>query len=300
MMASGTILKILTALLSTSLLMAQADRVYRDGVVFTADANGRIAQALAIRAGRIVYVGSDRGLKPFVGPGTETVDLHGGFLMPGLIDGHMHPLEAGTQLLKCSLNYESLTVEEMQQRVQACLDKSGSTDSDAWLEVVSWFQESMRPAGVKTSRATLDALKTKRPIIVRSSFGHTVLANTRALGLAQITAATPDPAGGKIWRDSTGQPTGLLEDTAFAVFSTLIPKPTPAEYQAGAAAALQAMNQQGVTSFLDAWAAEADMLAFSDVQKAGGPYRARALCAADRSSGGGRSHPCPRAHRKTC
>jgi predicted amidohydrolase YtcJ len=270
MIASETILKIIMLLLGASLLMAQADRVYRNGVVFTADADGRSAQAIAIRAGRIVYVGSDQGVKPFIDAATQTIDLHGGFLMPGLIDGHMHPLEAGTQLLKCSLNYESLTVEEMQQRVQACLDKAPAAGPDAWLEVVSWFQESMRPAGVKTSRATLDALTTKRPIIVRSSFGHTVLANTRALALAQITAGTPDPAGGKIRRDAAGQPTGVLEDTAFVVFSSLIPKPTPAENEAGAAAALQAMNQQGVTSFLDAWAAEADMVAFSAVQKAGG------------------------------
>ena len=132
--------------------------------------------------------------------------------MPGLIDGHMHPLEAGLQLLKCSLNYESLTVAELQQRIQTCLDQAASKDPNAWLEVVNWFQESMRPAGVKTSRATLDALKTTRPIIVRSSFGHTVLANTRALELAKITASTPDPIGGKIWRDAAGEPTGLLED----------------------------------------------------------------------------------------
>jgi len=247
-----------------------ADRVYRNGVIFTADAQHRTAEALAIRDGRIVYIGSNQGLGPFVGAATAAVDLKGRFLMPGLIDGHMHPLEAGTQLLKCSLNYESLTVVELQQRVQACLDRATSKDPDAWLEVVSWFQESMRPAGVKTSRATLDVLKTTRPIIVRSSFGHTVLANTRALGLAKITASTPDPIGGKIWRDAAGEPTGVLEDAAYAVFSKLLPKPTAAENRAGAAAALKAMNRQGVTSFLDAAAAEEDMAAFAAVRQAGG------------------------------
>jgi predicted amidohydrolase YtcJ len=129
----------------------------------------------------------------------------------------------------------------------------------------------MRPAGVKTSRATLDVLKTTRPIIVRSSFGHTVLANTRALGLAKITASTPDPIGGKIWRDAAGEPTGVLEDAAFyAVFSKLLPKPTAAEHRAGAMAALKAMNRQGVTSFLDAAAAEEDMAAFAAVRQADG------------------------------
>ena len=262
-------------LLGASAALAQApaggkaDVVYRNGVIFTADARHSTAQAIAIREGRIVYVGADQGLAPFIGSATATIDLKGRFLMPGLVDGHVHPLEAGLQLLKCNLNYDSLTVPEFQQRVQACLDQSPPKDPNSWLEVVNWFQESMRPAGVKTSRATLDVLKTTRPIIVRSSFGHTVLANTRALELAKITAATKDPIGGKIWRDASGQPTGLLEDAAFDVYATLLPKPTADDDIAGAKAALKAMNRQGVTSFLDAVAPEEDIAAFSAVRKAG-------------------------------
>jgi hypothetical protein len=247
-----------------------ADRVYKNGVIFTADAHHPSAEALAIREGRIVYVGGNAGLAPFVGTATVSVDLHGRFLMPGLEDGHMHPLEAGGQLMKCSLSYDPLTVPELQQRVQACLDKTTAKEPDAWLEVVSWFQESMRPAGVKTTRATLDGLKTKRPIIIRSSFGHTVLANTRALALAKITASTPDPVGGKIWHDGAGEPTGLLEDAAFEVFSSLVPKRTAEEDVAAAKAALKAMNRQGVTSFLDADAAPEDLAAFAAVRRAGG------------------------------
>ena len=247
-----------------------ADRVYRNGVIFTADAKSGHAEALAIRNGRLVFVGLDAGVTAYVGPATTVVDLKGGFLMPGLVDGHMHPLEAGSQLLKCSLNYDPLTVAELQRRVQACLDKTAAHEPDGWLEVVNWFQESMQPAGVKTSRATLDALKTRRPIIVRSSFGHTVLANTRALELAKITAATKDPAGGKIWREAGGAPAGLLEDAAFEVFGTLVPKPTAAEDRAAAAAALDAMKRQGVTSFLDAVAPAEDIKAFAAAHKAGG------------------------------
>jgi predicted amidohydrolase YtcJ len=246
-----------------------ADRVFRNGVIFTADARGSMAQAVAIRNGRIVFVGSNERVAAFIGPSTKVTDLHGGFLMPALIDGHMHPLEGGLVLQKCSLEYKSLTVEELQSRVQACLDKTKNQEPDGWLEVVSWFQESMRPAGVKTSRATLDALKTSRPVIVRSSFGHTVLANTRALAVAKIDKTTPDPLGGRIWRDAEGNPTGLLEDAAFAVFSTLIPKPTAAENIEAARAAQKAANQQGLASFLDAVASREDMEAFSALQAEG-------------------------------
>jgi predicted amidohydrolase YtcJ len=246
-----------------------ADRVYRNGVVFTADRQHSAAQALAIRDGTIVYVGSDQDLDRWIGPSTEQVDLHGRFLMPGLVDGHMHPLQAGTQLLKCGLDYASLTVAELQARVQKCLDESAGKEPAAWLEVVNWFQESMRPAGVTTSRGTLDVLKTERPIIVRSSFGHTVLANTRALRLANITADTKDPSGGKIWRDASGEPTGLLEDAAFAVFEALLPRPTAADNVAAAEAALKAMREQGITTFLDAIAPDEDLAAFAAVRKAG-------------------------------
>ena len=261
-----------TILLITSLSWSEspADRVYRNGVIFTADSRNTSAQALAIRGGRIVYVGANDGVAAFIGASTTVVDLKGKFLMPGLIDGHMHPLEAGAQLLKCSLNYEPLTIPEMQQRIQACLDREHTKEPDAWLEVVSWFQESMRPAGVKTSRATLDALKTTRPIFVMSSFGHTALVNTRALALAKVTSSTPDPVGGKIWRDSNGEPTGLLEDAAHEKFFELLPKPTPEENLAAVRAALRAMSEQGVTSFLDAAAPEESIAAFAAVHKSGG------------------------------
>lgn len=246
-----------------------SDRAYRNGVIFTANAAHHGAQAIAMRDGKIVYVGPDSGLDGWIGPSTELVDLHGRFLMPGIVDGHMHPLQAGAQLLKCGLDYASLTVPEFQARVQKCLDGSAADEPDKWLEVVSWFQENMRPAGVTTNRATLDALKTKRPIIVRSSFGHTVLANSRALQLANITADTKDPLGGKIWRDASGEPTGLLEDAAFAVFETLIPQPSAADNVAAAEAALKAMRAQGITTFLDAIAPDEDLAAFAAVRKAG-------------------------------
>ena len=87
---------VVSLLLASSLAAdAAADRVYRNGKVFTAEPDGSIAQAVAIREGRIVYVGSNEGVMPFIGPSTKVTDLGGRFLMPGLVDGHMHPLEAG-------------------------------------------------------------------------------------------------------------------------------------------------------------------------------------------------------------
>ncbi len=91
--------------------------------------------------------------------------------MPGLVDGHQHPLQGGAALLKCNLNYEQLEVAPMQAKIQACLDQSRALEPDGWLEVVNWFQEGMLPPGTVTNRAVLDALKTRaadfRQFIVR-------------------------------------------------------------------------------------------------------------------------------------
>jgi predicted amidohydrolase YtcJ len=247
-----------------------ADSVYRNGYVYTVDAKDSVQTAVAIRDGRIVYVGNDAGLTPFTGENTRVVDLQGKMLMPGLVDGHMHPLEGGAALLKCSLNYEQLTVQRMQAKIQACLDASPKSEPDTWLEVVSWFQEGMLPAGVVTQRSMLDALKTQRPIIVVSSFGHSALVNSRAIALAGIDANTRDPLGGKINRDSAGNPTGLLDDAAQDLVTAKIPKPTPADDVRSAKAALDAMRKQGITTFLDAMAVPPALAAFSSVLHEGG------------------------------
>jgi predicted amidohydrolase YtcJ len=265
--------RLLTSLLLAAPLAAAAaepaDSVYRHGVVHTLDAADSIAQAIAVSGGRIVYVGSDAGVEPLIGKTTQVVDLHGRMLMPGLVDGHMHPLEGGAGLLKCNLDYASLTVEEFQARIKACLDARSAEPKDAWLEVVGWFRYDMRPKGVAVTRATLDALPTQRPIVVHDSFGHTSLANSRALALARVGADTKDPVGGRFDRDASGAPTGILEDAAQEAIAALIPKPTKTDNVAAARAALEALGRQGVTSFLDAVGEPADIEAFGELERAG-------------------------------
>ena len=214
-------------------------------------------------------MGGDSGLTGFIGPKTTVVDLHGRMLMPGLVDGHSHPLQGGGALLKCNLNYEQLTVEQMQVRIQSCLDREQAREPDAWFEVVNWFQEGMLPAGTVTSRAALDVLKTRRPIFVMSSFGHTALINSRALQLAGLSARSVDPLGGKISRDPLGNPTGILEDAAQEAVAKLIPVPSAADNVKAARAALDAFRKQGVTTFLDAMAETPALEAFAKVQSDG-------------------------------
>lgn len=247
-----------------------ADVVMTGGRIHLLDGADRVVSALAIAGGRVVYVGDDAGARALAGPATRTIALDGGTVLPGLIDGHMHPMEGGLGLLACSLDYARLTIPQIQDRVRACLARDPGAADDAWLVVINWFQQETQPLGVETTRALLDALPTRRPVIIESSFGHSTLANSRALALAGVTASTPDPAGGQIHHDAHGVPTGLLEDAAQDLVKRKVPPPTRAQYEAGARAALAAMARQGVTGFLDAVAPEDDIAGFAAVQKAGG------------------------------
>jgi predicted amidohydrolase YtcJ len=245
-----------------------ADRVYRNGDLYTGDAHDSVRQALAVRAGIIVYVGDDAGARSWIGPRTVVEDLGGRMLMPGLVDGHMHPLAGGYSLLGCDLKYERLSVREVEARIQKCLDQTRAREPDGWLEVRNWFQEAMIGGSVM-SRSMLDVLKTRRPILMLSSFGHTALANTRALGLAHIAASTPDPAGGAIGRDASGQPTGLLEDAAIELAEGAIPPPTAGDDIHAAESALAALSAQGITTFFDAAATPQTLAAFAGAERAG-------------------------------
>ena len=246
-----------------------ADLVYRNGVVYTVDARDSVQQALAVRAGRIAYVGSDAGAMALAGKRTRVIDLHGRMLMPGLVDAHMHPQSGGSRLLNCSLDYLRLTVPQFQARIQACIDRDKGQPPDRPLLVVNWFQQGMEPAGTGTTAATLDSLTTKRPLIVRSSFGHSVQLNSRAIALAGINRDTPDPVGGKIVRDAHGDATGLLEDAAQDLAMRFVPSLNAGENLAASSAALKAMRRQGITSFLDAWTDPETMTAFAALQRQG-------------------------------
>jgi cyanophycinase len=246
-----------------------ADTVFSHGYIYTVDGVMPTARALAVRAGKIVYIGDEEGAQSFIGPKTRRIDLKGRMLMPGLIDAHMHPQSAGLRMRDCDLEYQRLTVAQFQAVIQRCLDKDSKATADQWLVVINWFEQNMQPPGIVLTHEALDSLNTKRPILVGSSYGHSTLVNSRALELAHITSNTPDPKDGIIVRDAAGEPTGLLEDSAQHLVRGLLPQPTPAENLQASRRALAAMRAQGVTSFLDASTDTDTLSAFSRLQGEG-------------------------------
>jgi predicted amidohydrolase YtcJ len=250
----------------------------RNGYVYTVDGQNSVQQAIAISGGKIVYVGSDTGVAGFIGKQTQLIDLAGRMLMPGFVDAHMHPGDGGRAMTLCDLKYQTLTRAQFQASIQACLDADKDKGPDVWLEVGSWDRMGMTGLDGDADKSTLDALKTRRPIQVRSTDFHTVLTNSRGLELAGINKHTADPEDGKYRRDSAGNPNGICEDGAAESMAAVVPPATDAEKLTQIRAALDAMRQQGITSFFDALSGPENGKAFTRLQKSG-ELTARALLA---------------------
>lgn len=255
-----------------------ADMVLRNGYVYTVDGKNSVQQAIAVTGGKIVYVGSDEGVTSYIGQQTQLIDLAGRMLMPGFIDAHMHPGDGGRAMTLCDLKYQTMTRKVFQETIQACLDADKDKGPDVWLEVGSWDRMGMDGLDGDPDKSTLDALKTKRPIQVRSTDFHTVLTNSRGLAVAGITRQTPNPSDGKYVRDSAGNPNGICEDGAADTMAAVVPPATDAEKLTQTRAALDAMRQQGITSFFDAMSGPEMGKAFTTLQQSG-ELTARALLA---------------------
>ncbi|WP_353743074.1 amidohydrolase [Pseudomonas fluorescens] len=261
-----------------ALAAAPADTVMRNGYVYTVDGQNSVQQAIAISGGKIVYVGSDAGVDGYIGKQTQLIDLAGRMLMPGFVDAHMHPGDGGRAMTLCDLKYQTMTRAQFQASIQACLDADKDKGPDVWLEVGSWDRMGMTGLDGDADKSTLDVLKTKRPIQVRSTDFHTVLTNSRGLELAGINKNTADPEDGKYRRDSAGNPNGICEDGAAESLAAVVPPATDAEKLNQVRAALDAMRQQGITSFMDALSGPENGKAFTSLQKSG-ELTARALLA---------------------
>jgi predicted amidohydrolase YtcJ len=231
---------------------AAANMVLQHGFVYTVDAVRSSVQAIAVRDGQIVYLGTDEGAKRFIGPQTKVIDLAGRMVMPGLVDGHVHPLGGGQAENAFTLDYLPLTVAQTRDRIAGFLAQSRADQASAWLQVVNWDLQSMLPAGTTPNQSLFAGLSSQRPIILTSTDGHNALVNQRALDLAKVTARTKNPPGGEIVRDARGQPTGLLKDEAITLVAALIPAPTFEANLTDLRSGIKLLNAQGVTSFLDA------------------------------------------------
>jgi predicted amidohydrolase YtcJ len=232
---------------------SKADLIFRHGNIYTGAKDQstfgdtqRRAEAMALKGDRIVAIGAADEVMKWKGPQTEIVDLNGNFVMPGFNDAHLHLAEAGFQKLSVNLN----GVKSLDEFRRTIAERVATAAPGEWLTGGGW-DETFWPVKTPPNRWDLDEVSAGHPIFLQRVDGHIAVANTRALQLASISVASRDPEGGKIDRDESGTPTGILRETARDAVFGVIPKPTHDKRRQAIAAALGDAVQWGVTSVQD-------------------------------------------------
>jgi len=223
-----------------------ADLVLTGGAVYTVDAARSWAQAVAISGGRIVAVGTDADMRPYVGPRTEVVGLRGRMLLPGFQDAHVHASGGGLERSQCDLTGEHTRPGYL----AAIRSYAGRNPDAAWITGGGWGMD-VFPGGVP-SKDDLDAVVPDRPVFLSNRDHHGAWVNSRALALAGVDAATPDPPDGRIERTAAGEPQGTLHEGAMNLVQRVVPAVTPAEQVAGILEGQRYLHSLGITAWQEA------------------------------------------------
>ena len=223
-----------------------AGLVFVNGAVYTVDAARSWAKCVAVRAGRIVAVGTDTDVKEHIGPSTEVVDLDGGMLVPGFQDAHVHPVGGGLDMLQCDLHGLS-TQEDYLLAIKTYADADPDRE---WILGGGWAMD-VFPGGTPT-KDLLDAVVPDRCVFLPNRDGHSVWVSSRALEIAGVTRDTPDPPDGRIERSVDGEPSGTLHEGAADLVAHLAPEPTDAQMAEALLKGQTYLHSLGITAWQDA------------------------------------------------
>ncbi|GHK05271.1 amidohydrolase [Streptomyces sp. Y2F8-2] len=221
----------------------QADLLFTGGPVLTPD--GPVTTPVAVVGDRIAAVG-DTAARELTGPRTEVVHLAGRLLLPGFQDAHIHPVPAGLEMAQCDLT-GTKTAEETVAAVRAYAEAHPDRE---WITGGGWSMEAFE--GGAPTRELLDAVVPDRPVYLPNRDHHGAWVNSRALERAGVTRDTPDPADGRIERDASGEPTGMLQEGAMQYVGRLTPAATAADRLAALLHAQRHLHALGITAWQDA------------------------------------------------
>ena len=226
-----------------------ADLVVLNGRIYTADGARPVVDAMAIRGGRVVFVGNGAGARALIGANTQTLDLGGGTAIPGMTDAHAHVTGLGSALASVDL----VGTTSYDQVIARVVEKARSTPKGQWILGRGWDQndwgDTRWPTHDALSRAVPD-----HPVYLERVDGHAGLVNALAIQKAGVTKATKDPVGGSIERDAQGEPAGVFVDNAQSLLQRAIPPATRAQTKDAIRAAIVEMHRWGMTGVHDAGA----------------------------------------------
>jgi hypothetical protein len=238
-----------------------AELVLSNAKVFTVNKTQPEAEAVAVKDGKIVFAGSDEDVKRFIGDKTEVIDCKGQFVMPGFIEGHGHIHGLGSSLINLNL----MPVKNWDEIVAMVAEAVKKAKPGDWIIGRGWHQEKWNPAPAKNYlgypyHAELDKVSPDNPVFLSHASGHSAYVNTKAMELAGITSATPNPDGGEIVKDKNGEIVGVLAETAQGligkVYRDWVNQQSEEEQKAKWAESIKLAEEEclkkGVTSFQDA------------------------------------------------
>lgn len=264
------ILLIVASLLLLALTLPQqsaqtADIVFKNGNVYTANDKAPRAEAIAVKADRIVFVGSNADAQKYVGQGTRVVDLKGNTVLPGFTDSHQHL--SGVGLREMTLNLEGTTsLEDFLAKVKARVDQAKPGE---WVTGRGWIETHWKPP-VFPTRWDLDKVAPNNPVIFGRADGHGAVANSAALKIAGVDKNTPNPFGGEISKDKqSGEPNGMLLDTAQGLVRRRVPATSAADAERAVVLGVKRNIELGWTQIQDAGGSYADVDIFKKLYEAG-------------------------------
>jgi len=202
-----------------------ADAVFKNGNVYTVNERQPRAEAIAVKAGKVIFVGSNNDAKAYEGKDTRVIDLRGNTVVPGLTDSHYHL--AGVGAREMNLNLEGTTsLDDFLARVKARVDRAKPGE---WVTGRGWIETFWKPQAFP-ARADLDRISPNNPVYLTRADGHGAVVNSAALKIARIDKSTRAPFGGEIMKDKqTGEPSGMLLDKAQSLVTGYIPGPSEAD-----------------------------------------------------------------------
>jgi predicted amidohydrolase YtcJ len=240
-----------------------ADSILRGGHIATMNADRPMVSAMAIRDGKIQAVGDGSELDGCVSARTQVTDLHGQTVLPGLIDVHTHSMEWATGVLRGQIDVTYPNVHSVNDIVALVRARVAKTPKGAWITGAGWDDAKLAEHRYVT-RQDLDAAAPDNPVYLEHVSGHLAATNSAALKLAGVTRATADPVGGVIERDSAGEPTGILKDTAMDLAVKLAPADPPDAPMRAAKLISETALALGLTTIHDIFISSEEMRGYQE------------------------------------
>ncbi|WP_327692501.1 amidohydrolase [Streptomyces sp. NBC_00459] len=241
-----------------------ADLVIHNGRVLVMDGKNRVAEALAVRGGRVVAVGRARDVRRLVGRRTQVLDAAGGTVLPGINDSHLHLNSFALAMPPFTYDVDTATIEDLVTVVRTATQAAPAPGT--WIRGRGWNDNRLPRAPRRTD---LDAVSGDHPVVLTDFSFHAMAVNSAALRLAGITRDTVAPTGGVIERDADGEPTGVLRETAQALVRAVVPAFTRDEVSRAIDSGIGLLHAQGITSLTDPGIDLATLAIYAEKARAG-------------------------------